>query len=311
MTNKDLQIIDNIKSKIYTIRGMQVIIDRDLAELYEVETKKLNQAVKRNIGRFPEKYFFQLNKTEFKYLRNIFMKNWRSQIVTSNDINMGFRKQPYVFTEHGVAMLSSVLRTKKAIEINIMIIDAFIAMRHFLKENSNIFQKFQQIDQKLLDHDNQLEKVFNALETEKPKQGIFYNGQIFTAYKFVCDLIKSAKTSIILIDNYIDESVLELFTKVNKEVKIKIYTKDVLKLDIKKYNQQYNNIELKKFTLSHDRFLIIDNKEIFHIGASLKDLDTRGFIALAMLKNLDFYCGFSKFERNSFDLIQRLNLIED
>jgi hypothetical protein len=114
-------------------------------------------------------------------------------------------------------------------------------------------------------------------------------------------IVKSAKTSIILIDNYIDESVLELFAKAGKNVKIKIYTRDILKLDLKKYNQQYNNIELKKFNLSHDRFLIIDNKEIFHIGASLKDLGTRGFITLAMLKNLDFYCGFSKFEKNSFD----------
>jgi hypothetical protein len=256
MTDKDIQIIDNIKAKIHTIRGMQVILDRDLAHLYEVQTKRINEQVKRNRERFPNDFCFQLNEIE------------KENLVANCDhlINLKFSYVlPYAFTEQGVAMLSSVLKSKKAIEINIKIMRAFIAMRNFLKENSNIFQKFQQIDQKFIEYDNQFETVFNALETEKPKQGIFYNGQIFTAYKFVCDLVKSAKTSIILIDNYIDESVLELFTKADKNVKIRIYTRDILKLDLKKYNQQYNNIELKKFTLSHDRFLIIDNKEIFHI----------------------------------------------
>jgi phage regulator Rha-like protein len=291
MTDNEVLVIDSIKSKIHTIRDMQVILDKDLAELYGVETKKLNQAVKRNIKRFPKRYMFQLYYSEYNALR--------SQNVTIEKGRGKFSKYlSYAFTEQGVAMLSSVLRTEKAIEINIMIIDAFIAMRHFLKENSNIFQKFQQIDQKLIEYDNKFEKVFNALETEKPKQGIFYNGQIFDAYKFICDLVKSAKESIILIDNYIDESVLELFTKAGQNVKIKIYTNNVLKLDVKKYNEQYSNIELKKFNLSHDRFLIIDEKEIFHIGASLKDLGKRWF-------------GFSKFDKESIDLIQRLNSLED
>jgi phage regulator Rha-like protein len=289
MTDKEVLVIDNIKSKIYTIRGMQVILDKDLAEFYGIETRRINEQVKRNKDRFPERYMFQLNKKENDFLR--------SQFATFETGKGKYPKYlPYVFTEQGVAMLSSVLKSKKAIKINILIIDAFVTMRHFLKENSNIFQKFQQIDQKFIEYDNQFEKVFNALETKKPKQGIFYNGQIFDAYKFVCDLVKSAKTSIILIDNYIDESVLELFTKADRNVKIKIYTKDVLKLDVKKYNEQYNNIELKKFNLSHDRFLIIDDKEIFHIGASLKDLGKRWF-------------GFSKFDKESIDLIQRLNSI--
>jgi hypothetical protein len=265
MTDKEVLVVDNIKSKIHTIRGMQVILDRDLAELYEVETRIINQAVKRNIDRFPENFCFKLSDKEFKNLKLDLSKNWESQFVIPNPIRMSFRIKPIVFTEHGVTMLSSVLKSKKAIKINIQIINVFISTRHFFKKNSNIFQKFQQIDQKLIAHDNKFEKVFNALETEKPKQGVFYNGQIFDAYKFVCDLVKSAKESIILIDNYLDESVLELFTKAGEDVKIKIYTKDVLKLDVKKYNEQYNNIELKKFSLSHDRFLIIDEKEIFHI----------------------------------------------
>jgi hypothetical protein len=288
MQDKEILPIDNIRSKIHTIRGMQVILDRDLANLYNVETKILNKAVKRNIERFPDKFMFQLNKKE--------MKDWKFQFGTSNSEKMGLRKLPYAFTEHGVVMLSSVLRSKKAIEINIIIIDAFITMRHFLKENSNVFQKFQQIDQKFVEYDDNFNKLFQAIENNdiKPKQGIFYNGQIFDAYKFVCDLIKSAKESIILIDNYIDETILELFTKANKDVMIKIYTKEILKLDLDKYNKQYNNIELKKFNLSHDRFLIIDNKEIFHIGASLKDLGKKWF-------------AFSKFEKDSINLIEKLD----
>jgi hypothetical protein len=288
MQDKEILPIDNIRSKIHTIRGMQVILDRDLANLYNVETKILNKAVKRNIERFPDKFMFQLNKKE--------MKDWKFQFGTSNSEKMGLRKLPYAFTEHGVVMLSSVLRSKKAIEINIIIIDAFITMRHFLKENSNVFQKFQQIDQKFVEYDDNFNKLFQAIENNdiKPKQGIFYNGQIFDAYKFVCDLIKSAKESIILIDNYIDETILDLFTKANKDIIIKIYTKEILKLDLDKYNKQYNNIELKKFNLSHDRFLIIDNKEIFHIGASLKDLGKKWF-------------AFSKFEKDSINLIEKLD----
>jgi hypothetical protein len=295
MTNNEVLVIDNIKSKIHTIRGIQVIIDRDLAELYEVETKRINEQVKRNRDRFPSDFCFKLNKEEQG-------KILRSQFATSSLDWGGIRYIPYAFTEQGIAMLSGILKSKKAIEINIRIMRAFILMRKFLIKNVDFIQKIDTIERKQLKYqiktDDKFDKVFDLLETKKPKQGIFYNGQIFTAYKFVCDLVKSAKTSIILIDNYIDESVLELFTKESENVKIKIYTKDVLKLDVKKYNEQYNNIELKKFSLSHDRFLIIDEKEIFHIGASLKDLGKRWF-------------GFSKFDKNSINLIQRLNSLED
>jgi hypothetical protein len=214
MTDKEIQIIDNIKSKIHTIRGMQVILDRDLAELYEVETKRINEQVKRNQGRFPKDFCFQLTEIE------------KEKVVTNCDhlTNLKFSYVlPYSFTEQGIAMLSSVLRSKKAIEINIKIMRAFIAMRHFLKENSNIFQKFQQIDEKFIKYDNQFDKVFDLLETEKPKQGIFYNGQRFDAYKFVCDLVKSSIIFLIL-------SILSSFKEFN--IILHSRTKSIISLSL-------------------------------------------------------------------------------
>jgi hypothetical protein len=282
--------LELIKKKIHTIRGMQVIFDRDLAELYQVETRKLNQAVKRNIDRFPERYMFQINKIEFKELRSNFINEWISQNVTSNKIKMGLRKLPYAFTEHGITMLSSVLKSKKAIMINILIIDAFIAMRKFLSTNNQFIQKFQQIDQKLLEHDNNFDKIFDLMQNNIPKQGIFFDGQIFDSYKFVCDLIKSAKKSIILIDNYIDETVLEIFTKT--KINVKIYTANYLKLDVDKYLKQYNNVEIIKFSKSHDRFLIIDDM-VYHIGASLKDLGKKWF-------------AFSKLDKDGLKLLDQI-----
>ena len=174
--------LDTIKQKIHTIRGMQVMLDRDLAELYEVETRALNQSVKRNIERFPEEFMFRLTRIEFEHLRISFNQDWVSQNVIPNSTKMSLRIRPYVFTEYGVAALSGILKSKKAIEVNISIIKAFVVMRHFLSKNSRIFTKFQQIDQKLLEHDSQFEKVFSALHTQKPKQGIFFDGQIFDAY---------------------------------------------------------------------------------------------------------------------------------
>ncbi len=274
-----------IKDKIHTIRDKQVILDRDLAGLYKVEVKYLKRQVRRNINRFPSNFMFQLNKDEFK--------DWRGQFVTSKSDKIGLRYHPYVFTEQGVAMLSGILRSDKAVDVSINIINAFVAMRKFLSKNANIFTKFQQIDQKLIDHDNNFDKVFKALETEKPKQGIFFDGQIFDAYKFVNDLIKTAKKSIILIDNYVDYSTLSLFC--DSKVNIKVYTKNIsskLKLDLEKYNEQYKNITIKEFTNSHDRFLIIDNN-VYHFGASLKDLGKRWF-------------GFSKFGKEAFNLLEKL-----
>ena len=283
---------NDIKGKIYTIRNMQVMLDRDLAELYQVETRVLNQAVKRNITRFPEDFMFQLTDDE--------MNNWKSQIVISNKEKMGLRRNSYVFTEQGVAALSGVLKSKKAILINIHIMRAFVSMRKLISSNSQIFQKLEYIDKKHLEYDKKFEEVFNAIENRdiKPDKGIFFDGQIFDAYKFVSDLIRSAKNSIILVDNYIDDSVLTLFIKRNKNVSVIIYTKEITKqlsLDLIKYNSQYQPIIIKEFKDSHDRFLIIDEKEVYHIGASLKDLGKKWF-------------AFSKFNKETFKIIEKLKI---
>ena len=283
-------IIDeqNIKNKIYTIRGVQVMLDRDLAELYGVKPIRLREQVKRNIKRFPEDFMLQLNDEEIDFMV--------SQNAIPSKQHLGGAK-PYVFTEQGVSMLSAVLKTELAIEMSIKIVRAFVNMRKFLLSNASIFQRLDNIEHKLLKHDENFKKIFNAIEDKsiKPKQGIFFNGQIFDAYKFINELIKSAKKSIILIDNYIDEITLTLFSKI-PNIKVTIYTKNIskqLELDLKKYNQQYKNIELKEFKNSHDRFLIIDDIEIYHIGASLKDLGKKWF-------------AFSKFDKDSFGLLERL-----
>lgn len=263
----------DIKSKIYTIRNMQVMLDRDLAELYSVETKVFNQAIKRNIKRFPKDFMFQLTKDE--------LNNWRSQFVTSNSEKMGLRRSPYAFTEQGVSMLSSILKSDIAIEISIEIIRAFVNMRQFISQNASVFQRLEILEQNQLITNTNFDKIFKAIEEKNPiqSQGIFYNGQIFDAHNFVSDLIRNAKNSIVLIDNYIDDTTLLLLSK-NQNVDITIHTHTItktLKVDLEKYNTQYKAISLKTNKDFHDRFLIIDNKEIYHIGASLKDLGKKVF----------------------------------
>ena len=277
----------NIQNKIHTIRALQVMLDRDLAELYGVQTKELNKAVNRNLDRFPESFRFQLTQQEFD--------NLRFQNGTSSE-HGGRRYLPFVFTEQGVSMLSAVLRSTTAVQVSIKIIETFVTMRRFITQNAGIFERFERIEQRISIHDENFHKIFDAIEdkTIKPKQGIFYDGQIFDAYAFFSDLVKNAKNTIILFDNYIDETVLTLLSK-NQTVKITIHTKNIskqLKLDVEKYNSQYNPIELEKFDLSHDRFLLIDD-EVYHIGASLKDLGKKWF-------------AFSKMEKESFEIMERL-----
>ena len=285
---------NNIKDKIHTIRNQQVMLDRDLAELYGVETKHINQAVKRNETRFPNDFMFQLSKEEFE--------NWRSQFVTSNSDKMGLRRPPYAFTEQGVSMLSAVLKSEIAVDISVKIIRAFVEMRKIISSDNALFYKIDFLEKRQISYeiktDTKINQILNALEdkTLKPKQGIFYNGQIFDAYVFVNDLLKLATTEIILIDNYIDETVFTIFSKY-PNIKIKIYTANItkqLKLDFEKYSKQYQNIELQEFKNSHDRFLILDKKDVYHIGASLKDLGKKWF-------------AFSKFEIESFDILKRVN----
>ncbi|MBD5287757.1 MAG: ORF6N domain-containing protein [Bacteroides sp.] len=247
------------------------MIDRDLARLYGVETKVLNQAVKRNVQRFPQDFMFQLTKEECL----------RSQIVTLKEGRGHHLKyMPYVFTENGVAMLSSVLRSEKAIEVNIRIMRAFSAMRNFLVNNAAIFQRMDQLEMKQLKTDEKVDAILDRLgDNEKPKEGIFFNGQIFDAYALVADLIRQAKTHIVVIDNYLDDTVLVQLAKRKPGVTVDIYDGHItkqLRQDVEKHNEQYPGVTLHKYTKAHDRFLIID-EDVYHIGASLKDLGKKLF----------------------------------
>jgi len=280
--------IENIKTKIFTIRNKQVILDRDLAQFYRIETRILKQAVNRNLERFPSKFMYELNKEEVDFMVSQY-------VIPSKQILGG--SKPYAFTEQGVAMLSAVLHSKIAIQISIEIINAFVLMRKFLLNNKDTFKRLEIIETKLLEHDNNFTKLFNSLESSDliPTKGVFFEGELFDSHKLISDLIKSAKTSIKLIDNFIDDRTLNLFTKRKENVEVIIYTNNInssLKQDLKKYNSQYKPIQIKEFDLSHDRFLIID-EEVYHIGASLKDLGKKWF-------------AFSKIEIQSLDIINRL-----
>ena len=281
--NEELNVIkneeDNIKNLIYTIRGKQVILDSDIARLYEVETKKLNQAVKRNNERFPKEFCFQLTEEEYKSLR--------SQFVTLKIKNRGQHRKylPYAFTEQGVAMLSAVLHSEKAIEVSINIMNAFIEMRRFFINNQMMFEKINNIELKQTEYqkitDDKLERVFQYIEGHKEKeQKIFFDGQVYDAFSMIIDLIKKANNEIILIDNYIDIDTLNILSKKNDKVNVCIYTKQDTKLnskDIKKFNIQYPKLEVKYSDKFHDRFLILDKKYIYHIGASIKDVGKKCF----------------------------------
>jgi len=271
----DLVHPSKIEQRILTMREVQVMLDRDLAILYGVETRALKQAVKRNRARFPGDFMFELTEDEISVLV--------SQSVIPSRKQLG-GAMPLAFTEQGVSSLSSVLTSTRAIEVHIEIMRAFVKMRQFLAHNADIFHRLDHIEKRQiadeLKTDERFEQVFKALEDKsiKPKQGIFFDGQVFDAYAFVCDLIRSARRRIILIDNYVDESVLLLLAKRNAGVGM-LLTKTIsrqLAQDIAKFNAQYPTIEVKEFKLAHDRFLIIDD-DIYHIGASLKDLGKKWF----------------------------------
>ena len=269
VANCDLKTI-RIEPLIRVIRGQQVILDFDLAILYGVENKRLNEQVKRNIERFPDDFMFQLDNDE--------THNLKSQIATSSW--GGSRKKPYAFTESGIAMLSSVLHSPTAIEANIRIMRAFTAMRHFLANNAQVFQRLSNIEYHQIETDKRIDEVFKRLDANtQPQQGIFFDGQVFDAYQFVSDLVRKAKKTIALIDNYVDDTVLTLLDKRDKGVSATIYTQHIgqqLQLDINRHNAQYPTIEVKRFNRAHDRFLLIDD-EVYLIGASIKDLGKKWF----------------------------------
>lgn len=305
-----IQSVEQIESLILTIRGKQVILDRDLARLYGVETRVLNQAVQRNIERFPKDFMFQLSKEEAESSRSQFvMLNAEdelsmSQIATLNGRGHNIKHLPYAFTENGIAMLSGVLRSPMAIATNIHIMRAFNAMRHFIGSQAQVFQRLDVVERNQLalttqvaENNKKLEEVFRRLDdrSEKPEKGIFYDGQIFDAYTFVNDRIREAKKRIVLIDNYVDDSVLTMLDKRNKGVDAVIYTKNIsrqLSLDFEKHNAQYSPIEVKQFDRAHDRFLCIDDT-VYLIGASLKDLGKKWF-------------GFVKLEQPTDELLSKM-----
>ncbi|MDE6644128.1 MAG: ORF6N domain-containing protein [Muribaculaceae bacterium] len=260
-----------IENRILTFRGKQVMIDRDLAELYNVETKRLNEQVKRNLDRFPVNFRFQLTNEE------------KDELVANCDRFKGLKHSsvsPFAFTEQGVAMLSAILKSETAVKTSIRIIEAFVAMRNFLINNASIFQRIERIEMKQMKTDEKVDVILDKLGSEvKPKEGIFFNGQIFDAYALVADLIKQAKNRIVIIDNYIDDSVLVQLSKHKSGVTVDIYDGQIskqLRQDIDKHNEQYPGVSLHKYTKAHDRFLIID-EDVYHIGASLKDLGKKLF----------------------------------
>jgi len=295
---------NEIENRIFTIRGVQVMLDSHLSEMYDVDNKRLNEQVKRNIVRFPDSFMFQLTDNEWEFLRSQIVtlktgETLRSQNATLDDKRGKHRKYlPYVFTEQGIAMLSAVLRSDTAVMVSIKIMNAFVLMRKLALNNAGLFQRLDKIEVKQLETDRKFEQIFKAIEsrTEPPDKGIFFEGQVFDAYVFVAELIKSAKKSIQLIDNYVDESVLLLLSKRPEKVSATIFTKQInkqLALDLKKHEAQYPAIEVKLFSDSHDRFLIIDEKELYHLGASLKDLGKKWF-------------AFSKMDSLTKDLLAKL-----
>ncbi len=268
----DLEDVE-IRKLIVYLRGTQVILDRDLARLYQVEVAQMNRQVKRNIERFPEDFMFRITKDEYDGLKCHFgISNLRG----------GDRSLPYVFTEQGVSMLAGLLRSQIAINANIAIIRAFTAMRRFITYNATYCSRFERLESRQLESELKINELFKILNEKNTyvKQGVFFDGQIYDAYSFVAELIRSADRRIILIDNYIDDTVLTLLDKRKDNIEATIYTsRNISKgtiLDIQKHDAQYGNINIHMFDKSHDRFLIIDDN-VYLIGASIKDLGKKWF----------------------------------
>jgi hypothetical protein len=291
MSDKNMIKVEEIRSLIYTVRGVQVMLDKDLALFYNVKPIRLREQVKRNIKRFPADFMFQLTDEEIELMV--------SQNAIPSKQHLG-GSQPLVFTEQGVATIAAVLTSERAIEVNIQIMRAFVAMRRFIATNAQIFQRLDTVERKQLETDENFKRIFNAIEAKEiiPKQGIFYNGQIFDAYRFVSDLFRAAKKSIIIIDNYIDDTVLTHLIKRRENVGVTILTKTISKqlaLDVEKYNHQYPAVEIKEFKNAHDRFIVIDGTIMYHFGASLKDLGKKWF-------------AFSKMDIGAVEMLGRLDL---
>lgn len=300
--NIDLNVVENstliIKKLIHTVRGKQVMLDCDVAKLYHYQTKRINETVKRNKKRFPENFCFQLTEIEMENLKlknaisDIKKENNWSQDATGSE-NRRKKYLPYVFTEQGIAMLAGLLRNEIAIQVSINIMNAFVEMRKFLYTNGQVFERLINIENKLIEHNNKINQIFS--ERKEPNnielsQKIFYKGQIWDSYELIIDIIKKAQNKIVIIDNYIDDSILKMLKKKNKNVKVTIMTShfcNISNLDVNKFNKQYPMLKIIRTNKFHDRFIILDGKEMYHCGASFKDLGTKCF-------------GINKMEENHF-----------
>lgn len=276
----------DIKNLVYNIRGKQVMIDSDLAILYNVETRSLNQSVKRNSMRFPDSFCFQLTKDEYEELSKKF------SFLDENKGYGGRRTMPYAFTEPGIAMLSAILKSETAIQVSIKIMNTFVEMRRFMLNNNIMLDRINQLEIQQTNHkkeaDEKFERLFEYISNNKESnQKIFFEGQIYDAHSILIKTIQKAKKNIKLIDGYIDINTLDIIAKKNSNIPVTIYThtsKKVSQNDINKFNSQYSELEIKNTRAFHDRFIIIDDKEVYHIGASIKDAGKKCF---GMSKILD------------------------
>ena len=263
-----------LKEKIYSIRGVQVMLDRDIAELYGIETKRLNEQVRRNQERFPQEFMFKLSKQEFI--------NWKSHFATSNSDKMGLRRAPNAFTEQGVAMLATVIKSSSAITASIQIMKAFVAMRHFIKDNAMVFQRLDRIELKQLESDEKFRQIFKQLEQPKQDKAIiFFKGQMWDATNCTEEIISKAEKSIILIDGYVDRNTLAMLTGKKTGVTVTIYTSErnckITEKEKQSFIEQYESLNIRFTDAFHDRFLILDEKKMYHIGASIKDAGKKAF----------------------------------
>lgn len=278
----------DIRDLIYTVRGVQVMLDSDLAKLYGVETKRLNEAVTRNIERFPERFCFRLSSGEVDDLR--------SQTATLHP-ELGkqdswWRYMPRVFTEQGVSMLSAVLRSKTAIDVSIRVMDAFVEMRHFIASNAAMFEQIRAVELRQLEYqrttDERFERVFDYMEAhEAPRQKVFFDGQVYDAFELLVGLVRRARESIVLVDGYADAGTLNILAKKADGVAATIWTHPrarLTKRDVEAFNAQYPRLEVRRTSAFHDRFLILDGAEGYLVGASLKDAGKKAF-AVARLED--------------------------
>ena len=266
---------EEIRNSIYIVRGKQVMLDNDVARLFGYQTKDLNRNVKNNIERFPEYYCFQITEEEYKSLR------CKNSTLNKNGRGQHRKYMPYVFTEHGITMLAGLLKSNIAVNISIKIVNTFIEMRKFLVQNGQVFDRISALEYKQLENEKNFDKIFNMLQNkEEIKQKIFFEGQIWDSYSLIIDIIKKANNKIVIIDNYIDDSILNMLAKKKKNVESVIITSEksnISKLDIQKFNKEYPVLKVAKTNRFHDRFILIDNKVLYHCGASIKDLGKKCF----------------------------------